>query len=247
MLTKERINAYRKTGIIVGVLFIIATAFLFIGEAVYKPILGSPNYLELAYPNRTTVIIGVLLELICVLAMPLIPIFAFPILKKHNEPLAIGYIFFRALEAIILICVAEINKLSLIGVSEEYLKAGVNTAYFQTIGSAIQAENVWGDTAGVVYNIVFVLGALIFYSVLYQSKLMPRWLSVWGLIAAVDLLIGVVVGPFIEFSLAMELVVVLPIAVQEMVMALWLIFKGFNSSVMASSTSESETSKVAFS
>lgn len=222
-------NTYRKYAVIVGVLFIIATAFLFIGEAVYKPILGSPDYLELAYPNRTTVIIGVLLEFMCVLAIPLIPIFAFPILKKQNEPLAIGYIFFRALEAIILISVAEINKLSLIGVSEEYLKTGVDAAYFQTIGSAIQAENVWGDTAGVVYNIVFVLGALTFYSVLYQSKLIPRWLSVWGLIAAVDLLIGAVLGAFIEFSLAMNLLFILPIAMQEMVMALWLIVKGFNS------------------
>lgn len=222
-------NTYRKNAVIVGVLFIIATAFLFIGEAVYKPILGSPDYLELAYPNRTTVIIGVLIEFICVLAMPLIPIFAFPILKKHNEALAIGYIFFRALEAIILISVAEINKLSLIGVSEEYLKGGVDAAYFQTIGSAIQAENVWGDTTGLVYNIVFVIGALILYSVLYRSKLVPRWLSVWGLIAAVDLLIGAVLGSFIEISLAIELVVILPIALQEMVMAGWLIVKGFNS------------------
>ena len=222
-------NTYRKNAVIVGVLFIIATAFLFVGEAVYKPILGSPDYLELAYPNRTTVIIGVLIEFICVLAIPLIPIFAFPILKKHNEVLAIGYIFFRALEAVILISVAEINKLSLIGVSEEYLKGGVDAAYFQTIGSAIQAENVWGDTTGMVYNIVFVIGALILYSVLYRSKLVSRWLSVWGLIAAVDLLIGAVLGSFIEISLAMELVVILPIAAQEMVMALWLIVKGFNS------------------
>jgi len=222
-------NTYRKYAVIVGVLFIIATAFLFIGEAFYKPILTSPDYLEIAYPKRTTVVIGVLIEFICVLAIPLIPIFAFPILKKHNEPLAIGYIFFRALEAIILISVAEINKLSLIGVSEEYLKGGVDAAYFQTIGSAIQAENVWGDTTGMVYNIVFVIGALILYSILYRSKLVPRWLSVWGLIAAVDLLIGAVLGSFIEISLAMELVVILPIAVQEMVMAGWLIVKGFNS------------------
>lgn len=101
MTTNEKVTLHRKTAIIVGVLFIIATAFLFIGEAFYKPILSSPDYLEITYPHRTTVIIGVLLEFIIVLAMPLIPVFAFPVLKKHNEALAIGYIVFRALESVV--------------------------------------------------------------------------------------------------------------------------------------------------
>jgi hypothetical protein len=162
----------RKTAIIVGVLFIIATAFLFIGEAFYKPILSSPDYLDLAYPNRTTVTIGILLEFMIVLAIPLIPVFLFPVLKHHNEALALGYVVFRLLEAVILISVAEINKLSLIGVSQEYLnQEGMDAAYFQHIGSAIQAENYWGDTTGLIYNIVFIIGALMLYSVFYQSKL----------------------------------------------------------------------------
>ena len=226
-------NTQRKTAVIVGVLFIIATAFLFIGEAFYKPILSSPDYLNLAYPNRTIVTIGILLEFMIVLAIPLIPVFLFPILKHHNEALALGYVVFRLLEAVILISVAEINKLSLIGVSQEYLnQKGIDAAHYQVIGSAIQAENYWGDTTGLIYNIVFVVGALMLYSILYQSKLIPRWISVWGFIAAVALLIGAVLAPFIDLSLAMELLVVLPIAVQEMVMAGWLILKGFNPSVV---------------
>ncbi len=52
MTTNERKNTERKSAVIVGVLFIIATTFLFIGEAVYKPILSSPDYLEITYPNR---------------------------------------------------------------------------------------------------------------------------------------------------------------------------------------------------
>ena len=230
-------NTYRKAAIIVGVLFIIATAFLFIGEAFYKPILSSPDYLELAYANRTTVIIGILLEFICVLAMPLIPVFAFPVLKKHNEALALGYVVFRLLEAVVLISVAEINKLSLIGVSQEYLNGGqVDAAYFQSIGSAIQAENYWGDTTGLIYNLVFIIGALMLYSVLYQSKLVPRWISVWGLIAAFTLLIGAMLSVFTNISPTITLLVISPIAVQEMVMAGWLIVKGFNPSAIASPT-----------
>jgi hypothetical protein len=235
------INTHRKTAIIVGVLFIIATAFLFIGEAFYKPILSSPDYLEIAYPNRTTVIIGILLEFICVLAMPLIPVFAFPVLKQHNEALALGYVVFRSFEAIILISVAEINKLSLIGVSQEYLnREGVDAVYFQTIGSAIQAENAWGDTTGLLYNIVFIIGALILYSVFYQSRLIPRWISVWGFIAAVALLTGAMLSVFTNISPVITLLVIAPIAVQEMVMAGWLIVKGFNPSAIGSQSANAD-------
>jgi hypothetical protein len=238
---ESKMNTHRKTAVIVGVLFIIATAFLFIGEAFYKPILSSPNYLEITYPNRTVVIIGILLEFLCVLAMPLIPVFAFPVLKKHNEALALGYVVFRSLEAVILISVAEINKLSLIGVSQAYLnQEGANAAYFQHIGSAIQAENYWGDTAGLIYNLVFIIGALMLYSVFYQSKLIPRWLSVWGLIAAVSLLTGAMLSEFSNISPVLTLVVILPIAVQEMVMAGWLIVKGFYPAAIAAGADRSQ-------
>jgi hypothetical protein len=231
----------RKTAIIVGVLFIIATAFLFIGEAFYKPILSSPDYLDITYPNRTVVIIGILLEFMIVLAIPLIPVFLFPVLKKHNEALALGYVVFRLLEAVILISVAEINKLSLIGVSQEYLnQGGMDSVCFQSIGSAIQAENYWGDTTGLIYNIVFIIGALILYSVFYQSKLIPRWISAWGFIAAVALLTGAMLSVFSNISPALTLLVVLPIAVQEMVMAGWLIVKGFNPSAIDSESAKTK-------
>ena len=55
-----KMNAHRKAAIVVDVLFIIATAFLFVGEAFHNPILKLPEYLEITYPNRTTVITGVL-------------------------------------------------------------------------------------------------------------------------------------------------------------------------------------------
>ena len=164
-------NADRKTAIVVGVLFIVATAFLFIGRAVYGPILGSPDYLELTYPHRTRVVIGILLEFMIVLAIPLIPVFFFPILKRANEALAVGYVVFRSLEAMVLISVAEINKLSLIGVSQDFLTSeGVDASVFQYTGSAIQAETVWGDASGLLYVPLFVVGALILYAVLFQSK-----------------------------------------------------------------------------
>jgi hypothetical protein len=174
-------NTYRKNAIIVGVLFIIATVMLFVGGAFYGPILNSPDYLENAYPNRMTVILGILLEFTVAPAMALIPVFLFAVLRKHDEAFALAYVSFRLFEAVLVTMVGILN-LSLIGVSQAYLDGGAaDASYTQTIGSAIQSMNVWAFS---IYVIVFTLGALIFYSALYRSELVPRWISGWGFIAA---------------------------------------------------------------
>jgi hypothetical protein len=230
-------NTSRKTAIIVGVLFIIATLFLFVGEAFYRPVLLSPDYLETAYPNSTIATLGILLEFACVLAIPLIPVFLFPILRKHNEAMALGYFGFRFLEAVLFV-LAQINKLSLISVSQGYLiDADTNASYFQNVGSTIQSWNFWSFS---FYLLFFTVGALMLYSTLYQSKLVPRWISVWGLIAAALLLAGTVLEMLELFSNfpvgGRELIYAAPIAVNEMVLAVWLIIKGFNPSALEPSS-----------
>ena len=235
-------NTNRKTAIIVGVLFIFAIVMLFIGEAFYKPILDSPDYLDNAYPNRIVVIIGILLEFTGVPAVILISVFLYPILKKHNEALALGYVGFRLFEAAIL-SVAYISKLSLVNVSQDYLnKGGVDASYFQYIGSSIQSVNNWAGTTGLIYLIVFALGSLMLYSVLYKSKLIPRFISAWGFIAAIVLLTGSVlanIDMFTEISgLGLELIFATPIFVAEMMLSIWLIVKGFNPSAIASESAK---------
>jgi hypothetical protein len=226
-------NTSRKTAIIVGILFIIATLFLFVGEAFYRPILLSPDYLETAYPDRMVATLGILLEFACVLAIPLIPVFLFPILRKHNEAMALGYFGFRFLEAVLFVLI-QINKLSLISVSQGYLKGGgINASYFQNAGSTIISWNLWSFS---FYLLFFGVGALMLYATLYQSKLVPRWISVWGLIAAVLILAGTVLEMLEMFSQfpvgGRELIYAAPIAVNEMVLAVWLIVKGFNPSAL---------------
>jgi len=237
-------DTHRKTAIIVGVLFIIATAVLFIGGAFYEPILSSPDYLDTAHPNRIIVIIGILLEFTKIPAIALIPVFLFPILRKRHEAFALGYVVFRLLEAVLLVGI-EINKLSLISVSRDYLnKGGTDASVLQNIGSWIQSVNEW---AFLMYLLVFTLGALMFYSVLYRSKLIPRFISAWGFIAAALLLIGSVLIMFDTFAgiseTGLELIFALPIAVNEMVLAVWLIMKGFNPSAIASGSPKTDSNE----
>jgi len=228
-------KTHRKTAIIVGVLFIIATAFLFIGGAFYGPVLDTPDYLETAYPQRMQAVIGILIEFTCVLAIPLIAIFAFPVLKRCSLPLAISYIFFRSFEAVLFILV-DINKLALIPISKGYLHGTLaEAAFYKNLGDFLIDWNLWG---WVFYVLVFGTGALILYSVLYRSLLLPRWISVFGLVTGILIIASAVFSMFeISFNLPdgmFELILVMPIAVQEMVMAVWLIVKGFNPSIIES-------------
>jgi hypothetical protein len=94
---------------------------------------------------------------------------------------------------------------------------------------------VWGPDhhAGLIYLVVFGIGALILYSALYKSKLIPRWLSIWGLIGAVAILAASVMATF-DILLVLAMLLVMPIALQEQAMAIWLIVKGFSPSAIAS-------------
>ena len=237
-------NSDKKTAIIVGVLFVIATVFLFIGQAFYNPIISSPDYLDIAYPKRTIVLTGVLIEIVGYLGLVFIPVLLYPILKKHNEVLALAYICFRLFEAVLL-SVAQITKLSLIGLSQDYLNnGGVDTSYFHNMGNSIQSVLYWVDSGGLIYIIVFVIGALVLYYELYKTKLIPRWLSIWGLFSAVALVTASLMFTFDIFAAELSLLLMIPLAVQEQIMAIWLIIKGFNTSAINSSSAKTGVNEV---
>jgi len=224
-------NSYRKTAMIVGGLFIFALVLDLIGRGIYEPILNTPDFFVNAYAHKIQVIIGVLLEFLCIPAIILIPIVLFPVLKKHNESLALGYIGFRLLEGVLFFFIV-IGALTQLSLSQQYMTAGASDIpYVQALGSSILAGVEWST---LIYIIVFTFGALMFYYLLYISKLLPRFISVWGFVAAALLLTGALLGMFdlIPLSEAM-LYFGPPIALNEIVLAVWLIVKGFNPSANA--------------
>ena len=227
MINKEKTNP-NKTARIVGVLFIIGTVAGILSVVVTGSILADPEYLMKVSANGNQIIIGALLVLTMAFALAMVPVMLFPIFKKYNEALALGAVVFRgALEAVIYIAVV-ICWLLLIILSQEYVKAGApDASYFQTLGTLLLEAANW---FGYILSIVFSIGALMIYYLFYQTKLIPRWLSVWGLIGAVIYLAQPLLAMFgSELDLLFA-----PLAVQEMVLAVWLIVKGFNSSAIAS-------------
>ena len=208
----------------VGVLYIIGTVAGVLSLVSAGFILTGPDYLIKVAANENQIIIGTLFVLTMGFSLAMMSVLLFPILKTHNEALAIGVVVFRgALEAVIYIAVA-ISWLLLLTVSQEYVKAGTpDVSHFQTLGALILKA---GDQIGSILDIVFSLGALMIYWLFYQSNLIPRWLSVWGLIGAILYLAS---GLFAIFSMDFGILEA-PLALQEMVMAVWLIVRGFNPS-----------------
>ncbi|MCJ7618458.1 MAG: DUF4386 domain-containing protein [Desulfobacterales bacterium] len=221
-----------KTAIIVGILFIYGTVAGILSVVFTMPILNASDYLAKVAVNGNHIIIGALLILTMGFALAMVPVMMFPIFKKHNEVLALGYVVFRgALETFTSIVIA-ISWLLLLPLSQEYVKAGAsNASHFQALGTLLQ-----GAANLPIPVFVFSLGALIFYTLLYQSNLIPRWISVWGFIA---IILHLATGFLVIFGLqtsfdTSNFIMNFPIFLQEMVMAVWMIVKGFNPSAIAS-------------
>ena len=232
-------NTYRKTAIIVGVLFIVATVTNMLGNLSIQPLLVATDYLVQISANENLMIIALLLVLISAFASASIAIWLYPILKKHHEALALGSVGLRLMEGMLYI-IGVVALLSLLTLSQEYVTAGAsNASLYQISGTLLQAVKTW---AGMLSVTAFTTGAMMYYYIFYQSKLVPRWLSGWGFLgAALSLASAVLVIAGLLSPLSTVFIVInLLILVQEMVLAVWLIVKGFNPSVIASKSPQGE-------
>jgi len=234
-------DTYRNTAIVVGVLYIIGTVAGVLSVVVTGPILGASDYLANVAANPNQLTTGALLVLLMGLPLAMVPVMLFPIFRKINEVLAVGYVVFRgALETATYIA-SVIPWLFLLIVGREYAAAGApDASYFQVLGSVLKEGK---DSITPILVIVFSLGALMLYYLLYRSKLIPRWISGWGVIA---ILLHLPTGFLIMFQLdtafsPVNMAMNLPIGLQEMVMAVWLIAKGFSPSAIASLSATTAT------
>lgn len=228
-------NTDRKTAIIVGTLFIVATTASLVGTRFTGPLLNTPDYLAGIAPNGNQLLIGALLAFIAAASCAGIAISLYPVMRKYNEVLALGTVGFRLIESVFYI-IGAVCLVSLVAVAHRFVNAGSPEApILQISGNLLLTMR---DAAGFIFAVLaFGVGALMYYSVFYRTRLIPRWLSVWGLLAIVALLAAVLItlldGEPYTISGNLTLLA-LPIFLQEMVMAVWLIVKGFNPSASAS-------------
>lgn len=221
---------------IVGVLFITATVPFSLSVIILLPVLGASDFLAQVSLQQDRVSVGILLELVNHIAVVSIAVLLYPLLKPFSERLALGYVVARSIEAV-LFAIATMHLLTLIFLSHEFVAAGSPAvAHFHTLGNILLAGHDW-DSAPLAF-IAFSLGALMMNYMLYRIRLVPRWISVFGLLAAASILTARLMLLF-GFELSSNTVAMMdaPIFLQEMVFAVWLIFKGFDRSALASGPS----------
>jgi len=227
-------DSNRKTAIAAGLLFIAATAASLLGTAI-EPVLTAAGYLTRISENATRVSGGGLLELIAAGTSASIAISLYPVLKRWSATLALGAVVFRAIEAT-MYAVGAMSMLSLLKVGQQFTQvAGADRAWLQAIGDSLVGVKQDAILAGVF---AFAVGALMYYYVFFQSRLLPRWLSGWGIAGVLLMLVACLSALFSRNPVTSYTILILPIAVQEIVMAVWLIARGFSTAGIEPGTIE---------
>jgi hypothetical protein len=218
---------FRKTAVIVGALFIIATASSIASIPFLGTALDAPDYV-LGLPDiENDIVIAAMLMTILAISLVGIGALMFPVLRRHAEGLGMAYTGFRVVEAIFIIF-STVCLLGMLSIGQDYAAGQLDEASARSMGALLSTLRDWSLLFGTV--IFLGLGCLTLNYLLYRSKLVPRWLSVFGLIGGIGILIYGILGLFGTETSSFDATTLLaaPIAVQEMVFASWLIIKGFD-------------------
>ena len=223
-------NSTRKIAVITGVIFIIATVTSLLAAAL-TPVLTGTDYITRFYAHTNQVAGGALLYIISAFASVGIAIAMYPVLKGSNAGLALGSVVFRALETVFYM-VSVVGLMSLVTLGQQFTTAAAaDRTSLQAIGILLVSLR---DHAGLLAVFAFCLGAFMYYYLFFQSRLIPRWLSGFGIFAIILMSLACVLALFSGNRITSYIPLAAPIAVQEMVLAVWLIVKGFNPSAIAS-------------
>jgi hypothetical protein len=228
MATNGKMNSTRKIALVTGVLFVITfitaipAAFVF-----YVPVLDDPRYIAGAGADNR-VFLGAFLELILIIANIGTAVALFPILKRQNESLALGYVTARVVECAF-IAVGILSLLTVVTLRQE--AAGADAGSLVAVGKSLVALHDWTFLLGPGFVVGVGNGLLLGY-LMYRSGLVPRRMAMLGLVGGPLLCasgIAILFGVF-EAGSVWQVIATIPEFAWELSLGIWLIVKGFNPS-----------------
>jgi hypothetical protein len=220
------VNSTRNVSIATGALLIVATVAVLAATALDPTRTGSGYLAEVAnHPHRLGA--AALLYLIAAGSSVGIAIALYPLVKRVHSGLALGAVIFRAIEGT-LYATAVVAVLSILPLGQEFTTAPVDDqGPIHAIADSLLSARDHSNLAAIF---AFNLGALIYYALFYRSQLVPRWLSGWGIAGVLLMIAACLMALLTDNPITGYTLLVLPIAVQELVLAAWLLVKGFRSS-----------------
>ena len=222
----------RSNAIAAGILFIIAAVAAMTGRILYGPILVDPEYIIKGTAHEAQVLWGAFFEILTAFAVIGTPIALFPVLRKYNQGMAIATVSFRLLESTMII-VGILSLMTIVTLSHQFANEinPDNTAYLMA-GKTLLALQNWTFAFGP--NIALGPSTFMTGYLLHKAKLVPRFISIMGMIGGpVIFTCGVLImfGLFTQTSLWGGLLAI-PVFVYEMSLAIRLLAKGFNKTEM---------------
>jgi hypothetical protein len=221
------VREHKAAATTAGILYIIGTvAGIFSKVVTYFPVRDADDPLAYAAKHSGAVATGGLLVLVMGLSLAFVPVVLFPVLRRVDEVLATRYLIIRGAVETACYVILAIAWLLLVPLGET-MSAGPGTA--SRAGVRLGTLVIDADGASAALSLVFCLGAALFYILLYRSRIVPRWIALWGFVgipfyvtANLLAMYGVIDSNSSELSL-----LVLPLGMQEMVLAVWMIARGF--------------------
>ena len=228
-----------------GALYFLGTAFGVLGavvggEVLSSLVLGKPlvgvDMLALVAANSARLTGGAFLTLMMGISLVAMTVFLYPVFRKDSKELAMGMVLFRgALEGTSYF-VTTLGILTLVVLGNEYVATGADSAALQSMGNVLYQ---FQDRLATVGPIFFLIGATCLYLSFYRTRLIPRWLSVWGFIAVVTSMASALLN-FFHLDTGYGFYLEMVMFPQEILMAVWLIVKGFNPKAIAALSAKTE-------
>jgi hypothetical protein len=221
-----------------GLLFIAATATSLVATALLGSLLDGPGFLATVALHQNRLLAAALFQLLAAFTSAAIAVTLYPVLRQHAAATALGAVGFRLIEGVFY-ALSAAGTLILVALSGQ-LVAGASAH------ASAELVRDLRDSAGTVGILAFCTGATLYYLIFYRSQLIPRWLSVWGLAGTVSCLAAGLLVLFQSIAVlsSTQVVLSLPIGVQEMVLAVWLIVKGFSPKAKMPAPTTAELSPV---
>ena len=222
---EPRTTSSRKTAVLVGLLFLTATAAFIFAEAIISRVLSQPNFLADASSQTTMLATGALL-LFGQFGVVGIAVLLFPLLKSHGESLALAHVGFRVTELAASLFYLAVPLLA-IELGAGLRDGTVDGSASSSLGALLQAQH---SVAILMIYIATGAAGMCMATLLYRSRLIPRWLAILGLVTYPTLLAGSILDMFnvVDVTQGIGLVALVPGALFEFILPIWLIVKGFS-------------------
>lgn len=206
-----------------GIAFLIGYISYGLGFGLLNTIINSSNSLAVIFSSKNQVIFEAAIMMAVFAPVNIVlGVIMTPIFKRFNQPLAYGYLS-SAIASTVLLILGAIFLLLLVPLSEEFVKVGSgDTKNFDLLFVLFKKANFFSYQIAMV---IWGIGGLIFSYLLFKSKLVPQWLSVWGLIGYVIFISGAI---FALFGISIDVILDIPGGLFELFLSFWLIIKGFD-------------------